>query len=82
MAEKITLVEALHENKELKAKVAELTEMVNYLQKQLFGKIKCWPAGSVWRQRTGNRANEWLNSQKVDHYRYQSPEKMQIKGIT
>lgn len=38
MAEKITLVEALHENKELKTKVAELTEMVNYLQKQLFGK--------------------------------------------
>ena len=38
MAEKITLEEALRENKELKAKIAELTEMVNYLQKQLFGK--------------------------------------------
>ncbi|RXA54154.1 hypothetical protein [Limosilactobacillus mucosae] len=50
MAEKITLEEALRENKELKAKIAELTEMVNYLQKQLFGKngkIKCWPAG-IW----------------------------------
>ena len=38
MAENITLEEALRENKELKAKIAELTEMVNYLQKQLFGK--------------------------------------------
>ena len=38
MAEKITLEEALRENKELKAQIAELTEMVNYLQKQLFGK--------------------------------------------
>ena len=35
MAEKITLEEALRENKELKAKIAELTEMVNFLEKKL-----------------------------------------------
>lgn len=38
MTEKITLEEALRQNKELREEVARLTEIVNYLQKQLFGK--------------------------------------------
>lgn len=38
MAEKITLEEALRENKELKAKIAELTEIVKLSAKATFWK--------------------------------------------